>query len=156
MKTKPIPEGHHTVTPYLIVKNGVKALDFYKKAFKATEESRMMMPDGRLGYAEIRVGDSMIMLCDEFPEFGTKAPSTLGGSPVPLYLYVDDVDAFFKAAVAEGAKELKPVEDQFYGDRAGQLQDSSGHTWWVATHTEDVSEDEMKKRAEKAFSKTNA
>ena len=149
MKANPIPAGHHTVTPYLTVKNGLKALEFYKTAFGAAETYRLMMPDGRLGHAEISLGDSVIMLSDEFPEFGGKTPDTLGGTPVNIHLYVEDVDAFFKRALAAGAKELKPVMDQFYGDRSGQLQDPSGHLWWVATHKEDVPQDELERRVKK-------
>ncbi len=148
---KAIPAGYHTVTPHLTIKNGAKALEFYKKAFGATEVYRLMMPDGRLGHAEIRLGDSMIMLGDEFPEYGGKAPDTLGGSPVNIYLYVEDVDAFFKRALAAGAKERKPVMDQFYGDRSGQLEDPFGHLWWVATHKEDVAPEEIQKRAQAMF-----
>ena len=117
MSVKTIPAGHHTVAPYLAIKDAVKVLEFYKKAFGATESYKLMMPDGRLGHAEIRLGDS-VMLSDEFPEYGGKAPQTLGGSPVSIHLYVDGVDAFFKQALAAGAKERKPVVDQFYGDRA--------------------------------------
>jgi len=148
---KAIPAGYRTVTPYLTIKNGAKALEFYKKAFGATEIYKLMMPDGRLGHAEIRLGDSMIMLGDEFPEYGGKAPETLGGSPVSIYLYVEDVDAFFKRALAAGAKERKPVMDQFYGDRSGQLEDPFGHLWWVATHKEDVTPEEIQKRAQAMF-----
>jgi len=148
---KAIPAGYRTVTPYLTIKNGAKALEFYKNAFGATEIYRLMMPDGRLGHAEIRLGDSMIMLGDEFPEYGGKAPETLGGSPVSIYLYVEDVDAFFKRALAAGAKERKPVMDQFYGDRSGQLEDPFGHLWWVATHKEDVTPEEIQKRAQAMF-----
>ena len=143
---KPIPEGHRTVAPYLAIKNAVGALDFYKKAFGAVEIFKLLMPDGRLGHAEIRLGDSIVMLSDEFPEYGGKAPSTLGGSAVSIHLYVDDVDAFFPRALAVGAKELKPVMDQFYGDRSGQLEDPFGHLWWVATHKEDVAMEELQKR----------
>ena len=147
MSAKPIPAGHHTVAPYLAIKNAVEALEFYKKAFGAAETYRLMMPDGRLGHGEIRLGDSMIMLSDEFPEYdGGVSPETLGGSSVCIHLYVEDVDAFFKKAVAAGAKERKPVVDQFYGDRSGQLEDPFGHLWWVATHKEDVSMEEMLKR----------
>lgn len=152
MNAKPIPEGHHTVTPYLAVKNGIKALEFYKKAFGATEVTKLILPDGRLGHAEIRLGDSIIMMADEFPEFGGKAPETLGGTPVNIHLYVEDVDAFFKKAVAADAKERKPVKDQFYGDRSGQLEDPFGHLWWVATHKEDVSPEEMQRRVQAMFS----
>jgi PhnB protein len=140
-----IPSGHRTVTPYLAIKNAAKALEFYKKSYK------LMMPDGRLGHAEIRLGDSMIMLSDEFPEYGGQAPETLGGSPVSIHLYVEDVDTFFKKALAAGAKEHKPVMDQFYGDRSGQLEDPFGHLWWVATHKEDIAPEEMEKRVQAMF-----
>ena len=150
-KVKPIPDGHHTVAPYLAIKNAVSALEFYKKAFGATETYKLIVPDGRLGHAEIRLGDSLIMLSDEFPEFGGKAPEALGGSPVSIHLYVEDVDAFVKRAVAEGARVLKPVADQFYGDRSGQLEDPYGHLWWVATHKEDVAPEEMQKRVRALF-----
>jgi PhnB protein len=146
-----IPAGYHTVTPYLAIKNAVKALEFYQQAFGAIETSKLMVPDGRLGHAEIRLGDSVIMLSDEFPEYGGKSPETLGGSPVSIHLYVADVDAFFKRALAAGAKERKPVMDQFYGDRSGQLEDPFGHLWWVATHKEDVAPEEMQKRVQAMF-----
>jgi len=151
MSVKAIPAGHHTASPYLAIKNAAEALEFYKKAFGANEIYKLMMPDGRLGHAEMRVGDSIIMMADEFPEYGGKAPQTLGGSPVSIYLYVEDVDAFFKKALAAGAKERKPVMDQFYGDRSGQLEDAFGHLWWVATHKEDVAPEEIQKRAEAMF-----
>jgi PhnB protein len=151
MAATAIPAGHHTVTPYLAINDGARALEFYKKAFGATEKYKLMMPDGRLGHAEIRLGDSLIMLADEFPEFGGKSPQTLGGSPVSIHLYVEDVDAFFQRALAAGAKERKPVKDQFYGDRSGQLEDPFGHLWWVATHKEDVAPDEMQKRVQAMF-----
>jgi PhnB protein len=151
MSAKSIPAGHHTVTPYLAIKNAVGALEFYKKGFGATEIYKLLMPDGRLGHAEIRLGDSVIMLADEFPEYGGRAPPTLGGSAVSIHLYVDDVDAFFKQALAAGAKARKPVMDQFYGDRSGQLEDPYGHLWWVATHKEDVAPDEMQKRVREMF-----
>jgi PhnB protein len=151
MNVKPIPPGHHTATPYLAVKNGVKAVEFYKKAFGATEVYKLVMPDGRLGHGEIRIGDSIIMMSDEFPEYGGKSPQTLGGTPVNIHLYVEDVDAFFKKAVAAGAKERKAVKDQFYGDRSGQLEDPFGHLWWVATHKEDVPPEEMQKRVQAMF-----
>jgi PhnB protein len=152
-KVKPIPDGHHTVAPYLAIKNAASALDFYKTAFGATETYKLIIPDGRVGHAEIRLGDSLIMLSDEFPEFGGKAPESLGGSPVSIHLYVEDVDAVFKRALAAGARELKPVMDQFYGDRSGQLQDPFGHLWWVATHKEDVAPEEMQKRVRALFAK---
>ena len=146
-----VPTGHHTVTPYLAIRNAAAGLEFYKNAFGAIESYRLTMPDGRVGHAEIRLGDSIIMLADEFPEYGGKAPETLGGSPVNLHLYVEDVDAFFTRALAAGAKERKPIMDQFYGDRSGQLEDPFGHLWWVATHTEDVSPEEMQKRVQAMF-----
>jgi PhnB protein len=152
-KVKPIPDGHHTVAPYLAIKNAVSALEFYKKAFGATETYKLIVPDGRVGHAEIRLGDSLIMLSDEFPEFGGKAPEALGGSPVSIHLYVEDVDAFVKRAVAAGARERKPVADQFYGDRSGQLEDPYGHLWWVATHKEDVAPEEMQKRVQALFAR---
>lgn len=148
---KPIPAGHHTVAPYLAIKNGAQALEFYKKAFGATEMFKLILPDGRLGHAEIRLGDSVIMLSDEFPEHGGKAPQTLGGSPVSIHLYVENVDSFFQKAVAAGAKERKPVMDQFYGDRSGQLEDPFGHLWWVGTHKEDVPPEELQKRVQSMF-----
>jgi PhnB protein len=152
-KVKPIPDGHHTVAPYLAIKNAVSALEFYKKALGATETYKLILPDGRLGHAEIRLGDSLIMLSDEFPEFGGKAPESLGGSPVSIHLYVEDVDTFVKRAVAAGARELKPVADQFYGDRSGQIEDPYGHLWWVGTHKEDVAPEEMQKRVQALFAR---
>jgi PhnB protein len=152
-KVKPVPDGHRTVAPYLAIKNAASALEFYKHAFGAIETYKLIIPDGRVGHAEIRLGDSLIMLADEFPEFGGKAPESLGGSPVSIHLYVEDVDAFVKKAVAAGARELKPVADQFYGDRSGQLQDPFGHLWWVATHKEDVAPEEMQKRVLTLFAK---
>lgn len=148
---KPVPDGHHTVTPYLTIKNAAHALEFYKRAFGATETSRLTMPDGRVGHAEIRLGDSIVMLADEFPEFGGRAPATLGGSPVNIHLYVEDVDAVFKTALSAGAEERQAVMDQFYGDRSGQLEDPFGHLWWVATHKEDVAPEEMQKRVQAMF-----
>jgi len=151
---KPIPDGHRTVAPYLAIKNAAAALEFYKQGFGAVETYKLIVPDGRVGHAEIRLGDSLIMLSDEFPEFGGKAPEALGGSPVSIHLYVEDVDAFVKRAVVAGARELKPVANQFYGDRSGQLQDPFGHLWWVATHREDVASDEMQRRVRALFART--
>ena len=116
---------------------------------------KLLMPDGRVGHAEIILGDSVVMLADEFPEYGGKAPEALGGSPVSIHLYVEDVDAFFKRALAAGARERKHVEDQFYGDRSGQLEDPFGHLWWVATHKEDVPPDELQKRVRSMFARTD-
>jgi PhnB protein len=146
-KPKPIPDGYHTATPYLIVNDGARAIEFYKKAFGATELLRMPTPDGKIGHAEIKIGDSPIMLADESPAMGARSPKSLGGSPVSILLYVEDVDKVFSQAVAAGAKVQRPVTDQFYGDRMGGVEDPFGHTWHVATHVEDVSPDEIRKRA---------
>jgi PhnB protein len=146
-KVKPVPEGYHRVTPYLIVDGAAKALDFYRSVFGATERMRMPAPGGKVGHAEIAIGDSVIMLADEHPEIGARAPRAFGGSPVSIHLYVDDVDTTVKAAVGAGAKLLRPVEDQFYGDRSGTIEDPFGHHWHVATHKEDVAPDEMERRA---------
>ncbi len=146
-KVKPIPEGYHTATPYLIVKGAARAIEFYKKAFGATELMRMADPKGRIGHAEIKIGNSPIMLADEVPEMGFRSPEALGGSPVSILLYVEDVDALFSQAVAAGAKVQRAVQDQFYGDRTGGVTDPFGHIWYIATHKEDVSPEEMRKRA---------
>jgi PhnB protein len=146
-KAKPIPKGYHTATPYLIIKGAAKAIEFYKKAFGAAEVMRMTQPDERVGHAEIKIGDSPIMLADEFPEMGARSPQSLGGSPVSILLYVQDVDALTSSAIAAGAKVIRPVKDQFYGDRSGSLEDPFGHQWHIATHVEDVAPEEMKKRA---------
>ena len=146
-KAKPIPEGYHTATPYLIIQGAAKAIEFYKSAFGATEVLRFAQPDGRIGHAEIKIGDSHIMLADEFPEMGARSPKSLGGSPVSILLYVEDVDALAKQAVAAGAKVTRPVKDQFYGDRSGGFEDPFGHQWHIATHVEDVAPEEMHKRA---------
>ncbi len=152
-KVKPIPDGYHTVTPYLCIKDAAKAIDFYKKAFGASEVMRMEQPDGRIGHAEVRIGDSHVMLADEFPEMSFRSPKTIGGSPVNLLLYVEDVDGVVKRAVSAGAKLTRPVENKFYGDRAGSIEDPFGHTWHVSTHVEDVPPEELKKRAEAQFAK---
>ena len=143
----PIPDGYHSVTPYLIIKGAADAIDFYKKAFGATELFRMAQPDGKIGHAEIKIGDSPIMLADEFPEMKYLGPQTLGGSSVSLMIYVDDVDSVFNQAIAAGGRQERPVEDKFYGDRGGSLVDPFGHVWHIATHKEDVSPEEMEKRA---------
>src|SRR5260370_171480 len=148
MAVQPIPDGYHTVTPYLIVRNAAGALDFYKKAFGATELFRMAQPGGKVGHAEMQIGDSRIMMADEHPEMGARSPQTLGGSGIHILLYVKDVDARFNQAVAAGAKVLRPLKDQFYGDRSGTVEDPFGHNWTIATHTEDVPPEEMHKRAE--------
>jgi PhnB protein len=144
-KAKPIPEGYHSVTPYLIIKGAADAIEFYKKAFGATELFRMDH-EGKVGHAEIKIGDSPIMLADENPEMGYKSPTTLGGTPVSIMIYVDDVDTIFKQALSAGGEQQKPLQDQFYGDRSGTLKDPFGHVWHVATHVEDVSPEEMEKR----------
>jgi len=146
-KVQPIPEGYHTATPYLIVSGAARAIEFYKKAFGATELFRMAQPDGRIGHAEIKIGNSPIMLADEFPEMGARSPQSLGGSAVSILLYVEDVDALFSQAVAAGAKVLRPVEDKFYGDRSGGVVDPFGHQWHIATHKEDIAPEELQKRA---------
>jgi PhnB protein len=146
-KVKPIPEGYHTATPYLIVKDAARAIEFYKKAFGATELMRMPGPGGKIGHAEIKIGDSPIMLADEVPGMGFRSPESLGGSPISILLYVEDVDVVFSEALAAGAKVQRPVADQFYGDRTGGVTDPFGHVWYIATHKEDVSPEEMKKRA---------
>lgn len=146
-KVKPIPEGYGAVTPYLIVDGAARAIEFYKQAFGAEETFRMEGPGGRVGHAEIKIGDSHLMLADEHPEMGARGPRSFGGSPISLALYVEDVDATVSRAVEAGAKLTRPVANQFYGDRTGGLEDPFGHAWYVATHVEDVSEEEMKKRA---------
>nr|WP_281281102.1 VOC family protein [Peristeroidobacter soli] len=145
---KPIPAGYHSITPYLIVDDASRAIDFYKQAFGATEDMRMPKPDGKIAHAELSVGDSKIMLADEYPELGYRSPKSIGGAGVSLMLYIEKVDDVFKRALAAGAKELQGVKDQFYGDRSGTLQDPFGHVWTVATHVEDVPPEEMGRRAE--------
>ena len=142
-----IPEGYRSVTPYLIVQGAARAIDFYKAAFDAKERMRVNQADGRIGHAEITVGDSMIMLADEFPEHGIRGPRSLGGSPVTIHLYVEDVDATVARAVAAGAQITRAVQDQFYGDRSGSVTDPFGHVWSVSTHQEDVSTEEIERRA---------
>jgi PhnB protein len=142
---KPIPEGYHSLTPYLVIDGAAKALEYYKSAFGATELFRMEH-EGKIGHAEMKIGDSPFMLSDEHPEMGYRGPKSLGGSAVGLMIYVDDCDATFKQAIDAGGTELKPLQDQFYGDRSGTLTDPFGHIWTVATHKEDVSPEEMDKR----------
>jgi PhnB protein len=146
MSVKPIPDGYHTVTPYITVRDAAAALAFYKQALGATEVMRFDTPDGRVAHAEIQIGDSKVMLGDECPAFGNKSPHTLGGTPGGLCVYVEDCDAVFEKALATGATVMKPMEDQFYGDRSGTVIDPFGHAWTIATHKEDVSLDEMKAR----------
>ncbi|MFA7431280.1 MAG: VOC family protein [Rhodospirillaceae bacterium] len=148
----PIPEGYTTVTPYLTISGAAKAIEFYKQAFGAEELMRMESPDGRIGHAEIRIGDSRIMMSDEWPEMDAQGPAHYGGTPIAVLLYVEDVDAVVERALTAGATVLQPVTDHFYGDRMGTIRDPFGHKWHIGTHIEDVPPDEMKKRAEAMFS----
>ena len=145
MTVKPIPDGYHAVTPYLIVKGAADALDFYQKAFGAEERMRMENK-GMIMHAEVKIGDSVVMVADEFPDMGYVAPQTAGGTPVSLMIYVKDVDKVFDRAIAAGAKEKRPVNNEFYGDRVGTVVDPYGHVWSIATHVEDVPADEMDRR----------
>lgn len=144
---KPIPDAYHAVTPYLCIAGAAGALDFYKKAFGAKEIMRVAAPENRIGHAEIEIGGSRIMLADEFPEMGFRGPKSYSGSPVHIHLYVEDVDKVANQAVAAGAKVVRPVTNQFYGDRTGTVEDPFGHTWHIATHVEDVPPDEVQRRA---------
>ena len=147
MPVQPIPSGYHTVTPYLIVKGAAAAIEFYKTALGAAEQMSVPRPDGKVAHAEIKIGDSIIMLADEVPQMGLVGPqSTEGQPPVSILLYVEDVDTLFKQAIAAGGKELRPLVDQFYGDRSGTLADPFGHVWTIATHVDDVSEEELQRR----------
>lgn len=145
-KVNPIPPGYEGVIPYLTVNDGNRALEFYKQAFGAVEIMRMGDPGGKIGHAEIKIGRSIIMVSDEFPELGVVSPKSLGGTACALMFYFPDVDAIVTQAVAAGAKIIRAVENQFYGDRSGKLEDPFGHVWWVATHIEDVSPEEMERR----------
>ena len=147
---KPIPPGHNSVSPYLIVDGAARALEFYARAFGAVELMRHGAPGGKIGHAEIRIGDTVVMLADEHPDHDAYAPKKFGGSPVMLHLYVEDVDAVVQRAVAAGAKLTRPVADQFYGDRNGGVEDPFGHSWHVSTHIEDVPPDELDRRAKRA------
>lgn len=153
MAVKPIPDGYHAVTPYLVVRGAGKAIEFYKKVFGATERMRFEQPGGKVGHAELQFRDSVVMLADEVPEMGFLSPQSVGGTSITLVLFVEDVDACVKGAVAAGATILRPVADQFYGDRSGVISDPFGHLWNVATHKEDVSPEEMQRRMKEAMSK---
>ena len=146
-KVNPIPEGYPRVIPYLAVDGANAAIEFYKRVLGATERMRMDGPDGKVGHAELEIGESIVMLADSFPEMGNTTPKALGGTPVTVMVYVEDVDDVYSRALAAGATADRPVENQFYGDRSGQFTDPFGHKWFVATHVEDVSPDEMAKRA---------
>ena len=148
-KVKPIPDGYHTTTPYLFIDGAAKAIDFYKRAFGATELMRAPGPGGKLVHAEIKIGDSIIMLSDEAPQMGYRSPTSLGGSSTLIALYVENVDRVAEQAIAAGAKVLQPVKDQFYGDRSGTFADPFGHLWTIATHTEDLTLDEIERRMPK-------
>jgi PhnB protein len=150
MTVKPIPEGYHTVTSYLIVDGAADAIEYYKQAFGATELFRFPTPDGKIGHAEIKIGDSPIMIADAYPDMGYNGPKSLGGSAVSLMIYVADVDAVFNRAVESGATAKEAVSDKFYGDRMGTVIDPFGHVWHISTHMEDVSIEEMQKRAQSA------
>lgn len=148
---KPVPPGYHTVTPYLTLSDAASAIDFYKQAFGATEIARMKGPAGKIGHAEIKIGDSVLMLADEWPGNEARSPQSLGGSTVGIFLYVDNVDAVFETATKAGAKIQQPLADMFWGDRFGKLSDPFGHHWALATHIEDVSPEEMEKRMRAAM-----
>jgi PhnB protein len=148
---KPIPDGYPQVSPYLCVDGAADAIDFYCRVLGATERMRMEAPGGKVGHAELQIGDSVVMLSDEYPEMGVRSPRSLGGTPVTMSVYVNDVDRVYEQALAAGATSVRAVEDQFYGDRNGQFEDPFGHRWSIATHVEDVPPDEMEKRAAAAM-----
>jgi PhnB protein len=151
MAVKPIPEGYHTVTPYLAVDDAAEAIEYYKKAFGAKERVRMDAPGGKIGHAELEIGDSLVMLSDPFPQSTAKPPKELGGTSVSVFMYVEDVDAVVKQAVDAGATITMETADQFWGDRFGSVQDPFGHLWSIATHVEDVPPEEMAERAKAAM-----
>ena len=151
MAVKPIPEGYSSVTPYLVLNDAAAAIAFYKKAFNAVETVRMEAPNQKIGHAEIKIGNSHIMLADECPEMEIRSPKTLGGAGISIVLYVDNVNTLYPQAIAAGGTELRPLRDQFYGDRSGTLRDPFGHVWTVSTHIADYSEEEMRKRAAAAM-----
>jgi PhnB protein len=156
MAVKPIPDGYRSVTPYLAVKQAADAIEFYKRAFGAKERKRFAAPDGKVGHAELEIGDSVIMLADEHPDIDFRSPATIGGAGVTLHLYVKDVDETFRKAIETGAKQLRAVQDQFYGDRSGTLRDPFGHVWNLATHKVDLTPEEINQRAEAEFKKKKA
>ncbi|MDX3543922.1 VOC family protein [Streptomyces europaeiscabiei] len=151
MSTKPFSEDDPRVTPYICVDGAAAGIDFYVAVLGATERMRMASPDGKIHHAELQIGNSVVMVADEFPELGFRGPKALGGTPVHLYVYVEDVDAVFAEAITRGATELAAVKDEFYGDRVGQFEDPFGHRWHVASHVEDISPEEMEKRAREAM-----
>jgi PhnB protein len=151
MPVKPVPEGYTTVSPYLVVDGAAQAIDYYKRAFGATERGRFDMPNGKIGHAELQIGDTVLMLGDSSPQTSIKAPTQLGGTSVGIFLYVEDVDATVQRAVDAGATITQPVDDMFWGDRYGKVSDPFGHEWLIATHIEDVSPEEMAERAREAM-----
>jgi uncharacterized glyoxalase superfamily protein PhnB len=151
-KAQAIPKGHHTVTPSLFVAGAAKAIDFYRKALGAEEVMRFPAPDGTIMHAELRIGDSIIMLADEMPDQGGRGPKSIGGTPVSFFVYGENVDAAWKRAVDAGAKPIVPLADQFWGDRTGCLEDPFGHQWWLAQHIKDLTPEELRKNAESFFS----
>lgn len=146
MSVQPIPDGYRSVTPYLLLENATQALEFYKKAFDAEELMRLDQPDGKIGHAEVQIGNSILMMADAVPEMGMKSPGMLGGTPVNLLIYCEDCDKLFSQAIEAGATEVRPMQDQFYGDRSGMVTDPFGHTWSIATHVEDVTNEELEDR----------
>ena len=155
MTIKPIPDGYHSVTPYLSIQDAATAIEFYKRAFGATESFRLVAQSGEIGHAEIKIGDSPIMLADPCEEGTFRNPQALGGSSVGLHVYVEDVDALFARAIHAGAKTVRPVQDQFYGDRTGTLADPFGHVWFIATHKEELTPEEITKRAAALYKQGN-
>jgi PhnB protein len=151
MAAQAVPEGYQTLTPYLSVDDAEAAIDFYRRAFGATEQARMASPDGKIAHAELQIGDSKVMLADAFPQFTVKPPKDIGGTTVGIFMYVDDVDQVFRQAVEAGATSTMEPEDQFWGDRFGTVTDPFGHNWQIATHVEDVPPEEMEERAKAAF-----
>ncbi len=151
MSVQPVPQGYHTVTPYLVVDDAAGAIEYYERAFGAKERVRMDTPDGRIGHAELEIGDSLVMLSDPFPQASTRPPSELGGTSASVFLYVEDVDAVVKKAADEGATITMEVENQFWGDRFGTITDPFGHVWSIATHVEDVPPEEIAERAKAAM-----
>jgi PhnB protein len=155
-KAQAIPKGHHSVTPNLVVAGAAKAIDFYKKALGAEELMRFAGPDGRLMHAEIKIGDSIVMLADEMPDQGARGPKSIGGTPVSFFIYGENVDGAWKRAVAAGGKEIVPLADQFWGDRTGCLEDPFGHRWWLAQHIQDLTPEQIRKGAEEFASQMQA
>lgn len=155
-QVRPIPEGFHTVTPHLVCAGAAEAIEFYKKAFGAVEVGRMPSPDGKIMHASLRIGDSPLMLADEFPDYGSLGPLALKGTPVVVHLYVNDVDAVFAQAIAAGAKPIMPPAEMFWGDRYGQLADPFGHRWSIATHTRDMTPEQMREEFQKMMAKQQA